>query len=261
MNVAEMVARHALDERRPSVAIVLRPSADALATSLSGGPLVRSWDEHTLGEPGTCTVVEVIQPGREEEQIAELSAVLTTADVALLLFTPPPELLPLGIVTDALTRHRLTVLDACGTTQRTGRTVVAVSRDAERHQRAYLTGTPIPDDEPSRLRRANEWLLEGLQLRSGVLLLERRLEGQSAELSQGRQERRRLDQELTEANERSALLSRQRTAVQNALAARGPSLAMRVRRSKLLKAVRLLVGDPKDGSLRIVRAIARRWHR
>ena len=277
MNIAEMVARHAGDERRPSVAIVLRPSAEAFASALTGGPVVRSWDEHALEEPGTRTVVEVISPGKEMEQIAELSAVLGDTDVAILLFSPPPEALPVGVVTDTLCRHRLTVLDGCGTGYRSGRTTFAVSRDSERRQRAYLIGTPIPDDESSRLRQRNEWIIEGLQLRSSVQVFERRLEGQVAELLQARKERRRLEQELTEVSELSARLSvlgDELSATQDALAASERALAASERSlvmsrremanhpSRIIrKAVHLLAEDPMKGFGCIMRAIGRRWRR
>jgi len=242
MKISEMVARHAGDERRPSAVIVLRPSAEDLASTLTGGPVVRSWDDDAPEEPGTRTVVEVIAPGNEVEQIAGLSAALGDTDVALLLFGPPPEMLPVGVVTDALSRHRLTVLDACGTEYRSGRTTLVVSRDSERPQRAYLTGTPIPDDEPGRLRQRNEWIIEGMQLRAGLHLLERRLGGQTAELSQAREERRRLELELTEGRDLSARLNVLRgelSAAQDALSASRHPFAV--------------------GS--IVRAIARRWRR
>ena len=269
MNIAEMVARHADDVRRPSVAIVVRPSAEAFASALTGGPVVRSWDEHASEEPGTRTVVEVIARGKETEQIAELSAVLGDTDVAILLFSPPPEALPVGVVTDVLSRHGLTVLDGCGTSYRSARTTLAVSRDAERRQRVYLTGTPIPDDEAARLRQRNEWVVEGLQLRSSVQVLERRLEGQAAELSQARTEHRLLEQELTEARElpaRLSVLEGELAAAQEALAAGErssvvprPDLANHP--SRIRKAARFLAEDPVKGSGRIVRAIGRRWRR
>jgi len=269
MNIAEMVSRHADDERRPSAAIVLRPSAEALASTLTGGPVVRSWDEHVPEEPGTRTVVEVIAPGKEREQIAELSALLGDTDVAIMLFSRPPEALPVGVVTDTLCRHRLTVLDGCGTGYRSGRTTFAVSRDSERRQRAYLIGTPIPDDESSRLRQRNEWIIEGLQLRSSVAVFERRLEGQKAELLQARKECRRLEQELTEDSELSARLSVLRgelSATQDVLAAieRSQLVAgrdMANHPSMIRKAAHLLAEDPVKGLGRIVRAIGRRWRR
>jgi hypothetical protein len=259
MHIAEVVARHACDERRPSVAIVVRPSAEALAKVLPGGPVVQSWDERIPEEPGTRTFVEVITPGREAEQIAGLSAVMGETDVALLLLKPPPELIPVGVVTDVLTRSRLTVLDACGTIHRQGRTVVAVSRDAERRQRVYLTGTPIPDDEAGRLRQRNEWAVEGLQLRSLGHVLERRIKGQADELSLAREERLVLDKALS-------VMEAERSAAQEALAVSQRSLVaarqeIAARPSRIRKAVRLLAEDPGKGSRRIAAGIARRWRR
>lgn len=268
MKVAELVTRHAGDDRRPSVAIVVRPSAQGLALVLAGGPVVRSWDERNPDEPGAQTQVEVIAPGQEDEQISELAAVLGDTDVAVLLFRSPPEMLPVGVVTDTLCRHRLTVLDAAGAGHRLGRTALVVSRDPERRQRAYLTGTQIPDDEAARLRQRNEWVIEGLALRSSVQVLERRLEGQAAELSQAREERRTLDQELTDARElsdRLAVVERERLAAQDALAAserrRRQARVAAARSSRIREAFRLLAEDPKEGSRRIARAIARRWRR
>lgn len=259
MHIAELVARHACDERRPSVAIVVRLSAEALAKVLPGGPVVQSWDERVMQEPGARTLVEVIEPGQESEQIADLSAALGETDVALLLFKPPPELLAVGVVTDVLTRHGLTVLDACGTIHRLGRTMVVVSRDSERRQRVYLTGTPIPDDGAGRLRQRNEWVIEGLQLRSSRQLLERRLTGQAEELLLAREERRVLDQALSAMEgERSA--AREALAVsQRSLAAARREIA--VRPSRIRKAVRLLAEDPGKGSRRIAAGISRRWRR
>jgi hypothetical protein len=259
MHIAEVVARHACDERRPSVAIVVRPSAEALAKVLPGGPVVQSWDERIPEEPGARTLVEIITPGRETEQITDLSAVMGETDVALLLVKPPPELIPVGVLTDVLTRSGLTVLDACGTIHRQGRTVVAVSRDAERRQRVYLTGTPIPDDEAGRLRQRNEWAVEGLQLRSLGQQLERRLKGQSEELSLAREERRVLDQALSD-------MERERSAAQEALAVSQRALVaarqeIAVRPSRIRKAARLLAEDPAKGSRRIAAGIARRWRR
>lgn len=257
MHIAELVARHARDERRPSVAIVVRPSADALVKALPGGPAVWSWDERMAGEPGARTLVEVIASGHEKDQIADLSDVLGETDVAVLLFSQPPHLLPVGVVTDTLTRHRLTVLDGCGTTDRLGRTVLAVSRDAERLQRVHLTGTLIPDDESGRLRQRTEWAVEGLQLRSSVQFLERRIEGQTAELLQAREERRMLDQQLS-------AMEGARSAAQDALAVSQRSLAAAgretaVRPPRIRKAVRLLAEDPKQGARRIAHGIVRRW--
>lgn len=259
MHIAELVARHACDERRPSVAIVVRPSAEVLAKVLPGGPVVQSWDERSPEESGARTLVEIIAPGTETEQIADLSAVLGETDVALLLLKPPPELIPVGVVTDALTGHGLTVLDACGTIHRLGRTLVAVSRDSERRQRAYLTGTPIPDDEAGRLRQRNEWVVEGLQLRSLGQLLERRIKGQADELSLAREERLGLDQALN-------VMEAERSAAQEALAVSQRSLVaarreIAVRPSRIRRAARLLAEDPRKGSRRIARAIARRWRR
>jgi len=259
MHIAEVVARHACDERRPSVAIVVRPSAEALAKVLPGGLVVQSWDERIPGEPGTRTLVEVITPGRETEQIADLSAVMGETDVALLLLKPPPELIPVGVVTDVLTRNGLTVLDACGTIHRQGRTVVAVSRDSERRQRVYLTGTPIPDDEAGRLRQRNEWAVEGLQLRSLGQVFERRIKGQADELSLAREERLVLDQALS-------VLEAERSAAQEALAESQRLLVaarreIAVRPSRIRKAAKLLAEDPRKGSRRIARGIARRWRR
>jgi hypothetical protein len=259
MHIAELVARHACDERRPSVAIVVRPSAEALAKVLPGGPVVQSWDERIPDEPGTRTLVEVVAPGSETGQIADLSAVLGETDVALLLFKPPPELLAVGVVTDVLTRHGLTILDACGTIHRLGRTAIVVSRDGERRQRVYLTGTPVPEDEAGRLRQRNEWAVEGLQLRSSRALLERRLEGQAQELLLAREEHRLLDQKIS-------VMEGEQAAAQEALAASQRSLVaarqeIAVRPSRVRKAVRLLAEDPRAGSGRIARGIARRWRR
>jgi hypothetical protein len=264
MKVAEMVARHATDERRPSVAVVVRPSAEALAPALTGGPVVHSWDERSAEEPGARTLVEIIASGQEDEQVAELTDVLGDLDVAILLFRPPPEMLPVGVVTDALSRHRLTVLDAGGTIHRLGRTMLAVSRDPERRQRAYLSGIRVPDSEAARLRQGNEWAIEGLQLRASIQVLEHRLEGQEAELLQAREEHRVLEQELTDSRGLSARLSvmdRELTAARDALAAGERSLAAAERPCRIRKAVRVLVEDPREGFRRTTRAIARRWRR
>lgn len=264
MKIAELVTRHAADDRRPSVAIVVRPSAEALTPALTGGPVVRSWDERIPEEPGARTLVEVIAPGQEDEQIADLSDVLGDTDVAILVFRPPPEMLPVGVVTDTLSRHRLTVLDAAGTGHRLGRTALAVSRDPERPLWAYLTGTRIPDDEAARLRQRNEWVVEGLQLRSSIQVLEQRLGGAAAELSQAREEHRMVDQELTDARNlsaRLAVLERELSAARNALVASQGSRTAAARLSTIRKAVRLLVRGPREGYRRITRAIARRRRR
>ena len=278
MSVADMVARHGFDQRRPSEAVVLRPSADALATSLTGGPVVHTWEEHLSQKPGTCTVVEAIAPGHEQEQIADLAAVLGDTDVALLLFRRPPEKLPVGVVTDTLCGHRLNVLDACATSNRFGRTVLAVSRDADRQVRGHPGGTPLADDEPSRLRQRNEWVIEGLALRSSVHLLRRRLDGQAAELSQARRERRQLDQELSAAqdalgaSQRSLAASERRLgAGEGSSAAAGRDNATRLSGiegirgiRRIRRAGRLLARGTATGSRRIgaaVRAIAGSRHR
>jgi hypothetical protein len=275
------VTRHAGDERRPSTVIVARPSAAEIVSILRGVP-VRSWDEQTSGETGTRTLLEVVAPGEEEQEVAALSELLGDTDVAILLFSEPPEMLPVGVVTDTLTRHRLTVLEAVGSSHRSARTAVVASRDPQRRQRAYLTGAPIPDDEAGRLRHLNEWVVEGLQLRSRVQLLERRLQGQDAELSQARKERRLLEQEPTEATDlasRLRILGEDLTATQEALAASELECAVsqkslvaserslvehranNVRPAKIRKAARLLRVNPVKGSGRIVRAVARSWRR
>lgn len=281
MRLSELVTRHAGDERRPSTVIVARPSAQEIRSILHGVP-VRSWDEQTSEETGARTLLEVVTPGEEEQEVDALSALLGDTDVAILLFSEPPETLPVGVVTDTLTRHRLTVLDAGGSGHRSARTAVVVSRDPQRRQRAYLTGTPIPDDEAGRLRQLNEWVVEGLQLRSRVQLLERRLEGQDAELSQARKERRLREQEPTEATDlasRLRILGADLTATQEALAASEQEYAVsqkslvaserslvahrekEVRPARIRKAVRLLSVNPVKGSGRIVRALARSWRR
>jgi len=241
MRLSELVTRHAGDERRPSTVIVARPSA-AEIVSILHGVNVRSWDEQPSGETGTRTLLEVVAPGEEEQEVAVLSDLLGETDVAILLFREPPEMLPVGVVTDSLTRHRLTVLEAGGSTHR----------------------------------------VEGLQLRSQVQLLERRLQGQDAELSQARKERRLLEQEPTEATDlasRLRILGDDLTATQEALAASEQDFAVsqkslvaserslvahrekKVRPARIRKAARLLSVNPVKGSGRIVRAVARRWRR
>jgi len=285
MVLAEFVARHVSDDRRPSTAIVVRSSADLTALGLTGAP-VHTWDEHLPEEAQSRTVVEVLEPGQEEEQVAALAAVLTDTEVAILLFSQPPELLPVGVVAGTLSRHHLTVLDASGTSHRLGRTTLAVSRDAERRQRAYLTGNEIPDNDASRLRQRNEWLVEGLQARARLQLLERRLAGQDAELALARQEHRELEQELMESGELSARLKVEQeelsttrdalAATESALATSEKALAASERSlvvarratavrpstpSAIRKAAHLLAEDPVKGSGRVVRAVARRLRR
>jgi hypothetical protein len=278
MSVADMVARHGSDPRRPSEVVVLRPSADALATLLTGGPVVRTWDEHLsdehlidehLGqEHATRTVVEAIAPGHEQEQIADLAAALGDTDVALLLFRRPPERLPVGVVTESLCGHGLNVLDGCATTDRFGRTVLAVSRDADRQVRAHPCGIPLADDEPGRLRQRNEGFIEGLALRSDVQLLRRRLEGQAAELSHVRRECGHLDQELSAAQDALRASSRSQAADERLLGAgegssapagRGQATpASEIRGIRWTRrAGRLVARGANAGSRRLARAIAR----
>lgn len=178
--VREVVGRHvkALGAARPAY---LLASAAPLLGKFGGWDSALVADRpRGLAEP--AVLVHLVQFNAELD-LADLTPHLGDRDVAVLLFRNEPDTLPLGRLLATLSAGGLRVLEARGTADGQGRTIIAVTRDATLPMRSYAVGEPVPDTDAARARLANEWQVERLQLRAVAASAQARRDAEVAKLT------------------------------------------------------------------------------
>lgn len=202
---------------------------------------------------GPFVLVDLAQRGAEAAVLEKGLAAAGPHDVLALLLVSLPEDLPVGPLVDVVTRAGARVVQVEGLRTRHARTVLVVTRDEEVPAVSYLLGHAVPRDDAALRRLANEWQLEGVQLRALTATLERRLEGAVAESAALRVEKASVESRLAEqAREHASTVS----ALERRLASGEPGLGSRLRR-----AARTISDDPVGGSKRVARAVARKASR
>jgi hypothetical protein len=251
MSVDEVVTRYA---GSPSGArpVVFLPGAEGVGGRLSGASPME-----TAAEAPSRVVVDLAQRGEEAAGVERLAGHLGGRDVGVLVLVSAPELVPAGPVVAALGGAGLRVVQAEGMVSREGRTVLAFTADPSVPQVSYLLGHAVPEGDAARLRQANEWAVEGLQLRALAATTADQLAGAREEAAVLRVERDALETRL--AAERARLQAEVDTLAR-------ANRALRAQRdmttgAKVKKAVRILMEDPLGGAKRLARAAARRLRR
>jgi hypothetical protein len=248
MSIAEVLARYA-DSASGDRQLRYLPPAAPVAGSLPGAAAL---EPDAADVEGGAVVVDLAQSGAEAAAIGALGALLGERGVGVLILASTPESMAVGPVLQAATQAALRVVQAEGLASRHGRTILVLTRDPAIPQRSYLLGEPLPDAPATRLRQANEWAVEGLQLRalSGVT---------QTQLSGAREEARLL---RVERDELAAAWAAERKRLNARIAelTEAPG-ALRSGMQHLKKAASLMSSDTVGGSRRIAKAAARRARR
>ncbi|HEU5143732.1 MAG TPA: hypothetical protein VFT81_01040 [Dermatophilaceae bacterium] len=272
MSIAELVAgyrRGAAGERcvqfYPAAEDLARRVPDAtaavpIAEAPTGeGSTGESTHEGTAGEqPGGQgegrVLLEFVPAGDEASCVERRAGSLGPHDVLVLAMRVRPEGLPVGPLVQAVCASGLRVVRAEGVRHAQGaQTVLVLTSDRDEPQRSYLLGQDLPESEATRLRQANEWAVEGLQLRALVSRREAALGTASAEADALRAERGRLEADRRQLEKQVQSLTRANRLLR-AEVDRRPARRLR-------KAARMLREDPVDGARRLARAAADRARR
>lgn len=195
--------------------------------------------------------VDLAPSGREAETAERALGDSGERDVVVLLCVCLPENLPAGPLVDVVTRAGARVVRVEGLRTRHARTAVVLTRDATVPGVSYLLGHAVTDEDAARRRLANEWQVEGFQLRALTATLERRLEGALAEAGALRVEKAAVESRLSAREKEHAKVV---ASLERHLAERG--LAPRIR-----KAARIISSDPVGGSRKVAKAVVRRASR
>lgn len=252
MSLIEVVGRYSEGSAGARPVVVLDGAeafAGALATPEGG--------ESGGSDGGGRVVVELAQRGDEAAAVDRVAPSLGEHDVLVLALQSLPEQLPAGPLVQAITSQGLRVVQSEGLLTRHARSVLVLTKDRGLPQRSYLLGEDLPDSEATRLRQANEWAVEGLQLRAVAAKSGAALDGAREEVAVLRVERDALERKLAAETKRLQSQVSSLTATNKQLrAAAERRVSRRVRR-----AAGLLRDDPMGGSKRLARAAARRLGR
>ncbi|GGB84484.1 hypothetical protein N798_11235 [Knoellia flava TL1] len=199
----------------------------------------------------TAVRVDLAPSGREVESVERALASAGDRDVVVLLCVSLPENLPVGPLVDVVTRAGARVVRVEGLRTRHARTALVLTRDASVPGVSYLLGHAVSEDDSAQRRLANEWQLEGLQLRALAATLERRLEGALSEAAALRVEKAAVESRLSAQAKEHA---RSVASLERRLAEGG--LGPRIRR-----AARTISSDPVGGSRKVAKAVVRRASR
>ena len=220
------------------------PLAEAFADGRGPG------EDGEGGAVGAAVRVDLAASGQEVETAERVLGSAGDRDVVVLLCAARPEELPVGPLVDVVTRAGVRVVRVEGLRTRHARTAIVLTRDSSVPAVSYLLGHAVPDDHSAHRRLANEWQLEGLQLRALTATLERRLEGALAEAAALRVEKAAVESSLaSQAKEHARAVA----ALERRLA---DGLGSRVRR-----AARTISSDPVAGSRKVAKAVVRRASR
>jgi hypothetical protein len=182
MSLVEVLAEH-VDAHRVVVAL---PSTQEVRL---GAVEAVPWSADGPAPDGAKVVLDAWPTGWRSDRLTELLAVLGPRDLGVVLLPEAPEELPVGSLVTAVTDAGLRVVRAAAVSARPARTMVVLTADPTEPLRGHLLGTAIASDDASRLRLANEWVVESLQLRSAVGRLELRSRAALEELDSLRRER------------------------------------------------------------------------
>jgi hypothetical protein len=227
------------------------PDAKAAEAPVGEGSAGEGPAEGPDDEGAGRVLLEYVPAGDEASCVERRAGGLGPHDVLVLAMRARPEDLPVGPIVQAACASGLRVIRAEGLRHAQGaQTVVVLTSDRDEPQRSYLLRQDLPLSETTRLRQANEWAVEGLQLRALASRRGDALEVARAEVRALRTERDRLgaDRQRLEAQVQSL---NQANRLLRAEADRRPARMLR-------KAARLLREDPVDGARRLARAAARR---
>lgn len=252
MSLIEVVTRYS-EGREAGRPVVVLPGAEALAGALA----TPDASDARGGDGSGRVVVDFAAEGDEAAVVDRLAPSLQEHDVLVLVLKSPPESIPSGPLVQAICSHGLRVVQTEGLPKRHAPTVLVLTGDPSVPQRSYLLGEGLPDSDATRLRQANEWAVEGLQLRALSARSEAALTGSREELAGLRAERDALKAKLADESKRlqeqTVLLAAANKRLRTANERR---MSRRVRR-----AAKLLRDDPVGGSKRLARAAARRLGR
>jgi len=154
--------------------VLVRDSARVLLPRL---PDAEPWQGPRAGRH---VVVEAVPPREEAEAVPALAAVLAADSVAVVLLREDLAGLAVPRVVEALTTSGLRAVEAAPVSAAGWRTALVVSAGAV-PQRSYLLAAEVPDDAAARLRRDNEWLVEGVALRARLHAAAQALDAARAE--------------------------------------------------------------------------------
>lgn len=238
MSLIEVVSRYGgtPDSGRP---VVVLPAAEALAGALATPDAANGSGGRSSGR----VLVDLAVVGEEVATVERIAPTMEERDVLVLVLRSTPESLPSGPLVQALCAHGLRVLQSERLPTRHAPTVLVLTGDASLPQRSYLLGEALPESDAMHLRQANEWAVEGLQLRALVARHETALAEAKGDISSLKAERDALQSRADSLAARNAQLG----------AAADRRMSRKVRR-----AARLLRDDPVGGSRRLARAAARR---
>jgi hypothetical protein len=254
MTIDELVAgyrRGPAGERRvqfyPAAEDLARRVADAVAVEATAG-------EESSDERDGRVLLEFAPAGDEASCIEHRAGGLGPHDLLVLAIRVRPEALPVGPIVQTSCSAGLRVVRAEGLRHAQGaQTVVVLTRSRDEPQRSYLLGQDLPESEATRLRQANEWAIEGLQLRALASRQEADRETASAEARTLRVERDRLESARKHLEAKVQSLTELNRSLR-AEADRSPARVLR-------KAARILRDDPVGGTRRLARAAGRRLGR
>jgi hypothetical protein len=210
--------------------------------------------EGPTGEGGGRVLLDFVPAGDEAACVARRAGDLGPHDVLVLAMRARPDELSVGPLVQAACASGLRVVRAEGMRHAQGaQTVMALTSDSDEPQRSYLLGQELPESTATRLRQANEWAVEGLQLRALAARREAALGAASADADALRAERARLEAAREQLDAEVQSLTRANRELR-AAAERTPARRLR-------NAARMLREDPVKGVRRLVSAAVRRARR
>ncbi|PKW27220.1 hypothetical protein [Phycicoccus duodecadis] len=214
---------------------------DAAAVRLGSVPVAEGPADDTSAP---ALLVDAWFGGWEAARVDALAQRLGEHDVSLVLLRTPASELPVGPLLASVAAAGLRVVRAQTVTAGAARVVVVLTRDPSVPVRTHLLGTVVLDTDAARARMTAEWLVEGLQLRAGLVAASARAEQLAADLAEQRAEGKRLAERVRTAE----------SALAKARAERGLA-GVRSDATKTLKVIRQ---DPANGVGRVARAARRR---
>ena len=183
----------------------------------------------------------------DSARVVALARRLGVHDVGVVLLRTQAADLPVGPVVGAFGGAGLRVVRVQPLTAGAARTLVAVTADPTVPVRTPVLGSVVDDDPAARARLANEWLLEGVQLRAALTRAEHELQTLGQALQTARDERDSVAASLRAAERELARIR------EHGLRARAHHLRVDAQR-----AAALVREDPAGGIRDVGRAVGRR---
>ncbi|MDN5789278.1 MAG: hypothetical protein L0H25_00220 [Micrococcales bacterium] len=281
MSIAEIIAEYVPAVEGPR-SILLLAGARHLAERVPGA------GTYEPGDPrpgGAAILVGAARPGGESDEVDTVATAVHEGDVLVLLLGATPTELRVGPLVQSVTAGGLRVVRIEELEAPLRGTLLIACRGALLPRASYLLGEAIPDTERAYERLANEWAIEGLQLRAVAGMVaaahaaaeeadraaqETRLAAQQAVRSA--QEATRATQERVRAAEDVAdVRGRELTALRAELAALHAELAVVAKSNRELRvlakrgpgwrikrAAALVKDDPVEGTKHVLRSVTGR---